>query len=79
MKHYESDKNNLVILSSTNNKVYIYDNKYLKDNNYYSHWKNEFYSEIEGIESFITTVLNFNLGNIQWIEYENVIVNEEYK
>ena len=32
-------------------------------------WKDEFYSDSEGIEGFISCVLNFSLNNIHYMEY----------
>ena len=79
MKHFDNNKHshNLAILSFADMKVYVYDKEFLKKHYYDIEWKDE--DEVEGLESFISNVLNFNLDNIQWMEYENTIVNEEYK
>ena len=79
MKHFNDIIHKLVIIDYETMTVHLYDNKFLKENYYDVNWKNEFYSEVEGIESFITTVLNFDLGAIHWSEYENLIKNKEKK
>ena len=78
-KHFNEDIHKLVILDYHTMTVHLYDNKFLKENFYDVDWKNDFYYEVEGIESFITTVLGFDLGAIHWMEYENLIKNEEKK
>ena len=78
-KHFNEYIYKLVILDYETMTVHLYDNEFLKKNYYDVDWKDSFYSEVEGIESFITTVLNFKLGAIHWMEYENLIKNEEKK
>jgi len=76
-KHFNDNIHKLVILDYETMTIHLYDNEFLKKNYYDIGWKDEFYSEVEGIESFITTVLNFDLDSIHWMEYENIIENKE--
>jgi len=76
-KHFNDNIHKLVILDYETMTIHLYDNEFLKKNYYDIDWKDEFYSEVEGIESFITTVLNFDLDSIHWMEYENIIENKE--
>ena len=68
----------LAILSYTDGKLYTYSEKFLKENHFDVDWKDEFYSEVEGIESFITTVLGFSIDQIHWIEYIDSVSDTDY-
>ncbi len=68
----------LAILSYTDGKLYTYSEKFLKENHFDVDWKDEFYSEVEGIESFITTVLGFSIDQIHWMEYTDSVNDTDY-
>ena len=68
----------LAILSYTDGRLYTYSEKFLKENFYEVDWKEEFYSEVEGIESFITTVLGFSIDQIHWMEYTDNVNDTDY-
>ena len=70
--------NKLAILSYTDGKLYTYSEKFLKENFYEVDWKEEFYSEVEGIESFITTVLGFSIEQIHYMEYTDNVNDTDY-
>ena len=68
----------LAILSYTDGKLYTYSEKFLSENYFNVDWKEEFYSEVEGIESFITTALGFSIDQIDWMEYTDNVNDTDY-
>lgn len=68
----------LAILSYTDGRLYTYSEKFLNENYFNVDWKEEFYSEEEGIESFITTVLGFSIDQIHWMEYIDNVNDTDY-
>ena len=68
----------LAILSYTDGKLYTYSEKFLSENYFNVDWKEEFYSEVEGIESFITTVLGFSMEQIHYMEYTDNVNDTDY-
>tara|TARA_R100001082_G_scaffold98728_3_gene67142 strand:+ start:856 stop:1065 length:210 start_codon:yes stop_codon:yes gene_type:complete len=66
----------LAILDYEKGKLHTYNEDCLNKLGYTKDWKDEFYCDSEGIEGFISCVLDFSLNNIHYMEYTEEKRNE---
>ena len=59
----------LAVLDYEKGKLHTYNEDCLNKLGYTKDWKDEFYRGSDGIEGFISCVLNFSLNNIHYMEY----------
>jgi len=69
------NKYGIAILDFPNEKIHLYDAKFLEENFYNIDWKKEKYSEVTDLESFITNVLGFSSEQIQWSQFKEIQKN----